>query len=73
MTTLTNAQEQQLLGILQSLAPTGKEQQKLANGYNEAVADNSTPAGGALFLTSMLYLGLVYESWPWTDQKGDGA
>jgi hypothetical protein len=55
----------QLLGILQHYAPTGAEQQLVANLYNEIKAEGSDRKL-VIELSGMLIDGLAEHNWPWS-------
>jgi hypothetical protein len=56
-----------MLGILQSYAPTGKEQQQLADIYNGCLADGHRRT--VQVFAGILHTGLTYGNWPWTSSR----
>jgi hypothetical protein len=58
-----------LLGILQSHAPTGKEQAQLTDLYNQMRADGVDEVDLQEQLAGILLDGLRHGNWPWTDYK----
>ena len=61
-----------LLGILQSMAPTGNEQFTLSEAYNQMQKDGLTNREIAANLAGILHDGLAHGNWPWTMVKTDG-
>jgi len=57
--------EQQLLGILQSYAPTGKEQMICKQFYDDMKAAHEKSKDVQKALAGAIYDGLAYGNWIW--------
>ena len=55
-----------LLTILQDYAPTGNEQQRVSNSYNELVMNEKDENIVVKNLAGWLYDGLAFGNWPWS-------
>lgn len=55
----------ELLGILQKFAPTGKEQHKCSEEYNNLVKELGYSRELVRSLVGTIYDGVAYGNWPW--------
>jgi hypothetical protein len=55
-----------MLGLLQRIAPTGKEQRQIAEVYNQMRDDGLTWREVLVNLANILSNGLEHGNWPWT-------
>ena len=60
-----------LLGILQSYAPTGKEQQLCSDVVAAMEKDGFSENGLVLGLTGYIRDGLLWGSWPWKKHNAE--
>lgn len=58
---------EKILSILQSFAPTGKEQETCSELYRRLDKELSCDQNMLRRLTGILYDGLAYGNWPWID------